>query len=200
MGEFIGSVEKGGSVNTFNVTFNPHGNGTHTECLGHISPEFNKINDHLNDAHFIAELITIRPQQVGDDLIIDVEDLSFKYNGKANALIVRTTPNGPFKRKANYTESNPPYFSSNAIDKIISEGFMHLLIDLPSVDKEKDEGALASHKTFWSGKQAQSRTITELIFVPDYIEDGLYFLNLQTASFDLDCTPSRPVVYKAEAQ
>jgi len=36
---FLGSVAEGGAVNFRDVQFNPHGNGTHTECLGHISPE-----------------------------------------------------------------------------------------------------------------------------------------------------------------
>ncbi|MBT6174889.1 MAG: cyclase family protein, partial [Flavobacteriales bacterium] len=31
---FIGSVARGGAVNFTNVYFNPHGHGTHTECLG----------------------------------------------------------------------------------------------------------------------------------------------------------------------
>ena len=34
---FTGSVAEGGSVNFRNIAFNPHGNGTHTECLGHIT-------------------------------------------------------------------------------------------------------------------------------------------------------------------
>jgi kynurenine formamidase len=29
-------------------------------------------------------------------------------------------------------------------------GIKHLLIDLPSVDKEKDEGKLLAHKAFWN--------------------------------------------------
>jgi hypothetical protein len=29
-------------------------------------------------------------------------------------------------------------------------GIQHLLIDLPSVDKEKDEGKLLAHKAFWN--------------------------------------------------
>ena len=33
---FIGRVAEGGSVNFTDVYFNPHGHGTHTECLGHI--------------------------------------------------------------------------------------------------------------------------------------------------------------------
>ena len=34
---FIGSRKEGGAVNFRNIFFNPHGHGTHTECLGHIT-------------------------------------------------------------------------------------------------------------------------------------------------------------------
>jgi hypothetical protein len=39
------------------------------------------------------------------------------------------------------------------------------------------------------------KTITELIFVPNEVKDGPYLLNLQTAAFENDATPSRPVIY-----
>ena len=44
MGDWVGSVEKGASVNFNNIQFNPHAHGTHTECVGHISSEFNSIH------------------------------------------------------------------------------------------------------------------------------------------------------------
>ncbi|MEE2773198.1 MAG: cyclase family protein, partial [Bacteroidota bacterium] len=73
-----------------------------------------------------------------------------------------------------------------------------LLIDQPSVDKEKDDGKLLAHKAFWNFPK-QTRyyaTITELIYVPNKIEDGEYFLNLQPASFLNDAAPCKPVLYK----
>ena len=83
-------------------------------------------------------------------------------------------------------------------------GIKHLLIDLPSVDKEVDEGKLVSHKAFWNVKNVQKvnddarfdSTITELIFVEDVIKDGSYILNLQIASFENDASPSKPVLYQ----
>ena len=77
-------------------------------------------------------------------------------------------------------------------------GVDHLLIDLPSVDKEKDEGKLLAHKAFWDYPKNTrfNATITEFIYVNNRIKDGSYILNLQTASFVNDATPSRPVLYK----
>ena len=73
-----------------------------------------------------------------------------------------------------------------------------MLIDLPSIDKEKDDGALLAHKAFWNYPKnlRLDATITEFIYVPDAVEDGHYLLNLQTASFVNDATPSRPILYK----
>jgi hypothetical protein len=68
-------------------------------------------------------------------------------------------------------------------------GIQHLLIDLPSVDKEKDEGKLLAHKAFWNVTDVNDlnldarleATITEMIYVPDNVADGSYLLNLQIA-------------------
>jgi hypothetical protein len=77
-------------------------------------------------------------------------------------------------------------------------GIKHLLIDLPSVDRENDGGALAFHHQFWGvpDKLNFERTITELIYVPDSVEDGTYLLELQTAPFENDASPSRPILYQ----
>jgi hypothetical protein len=73
-----------------------------------------------------------------------------------------------------------------------------LLVDLPSVDKEKDGGALLAHNAFWNttGKIRINATITEFIFVPNEVEDGEYLLNLMIAPFENDATPSKPILYK----
>lgn len=78
-------------------------------------------------------------------------------------------------------------------------GIRHLLIDLPSVDREKDEGKLSAHKAFWNYPGDAVRhdaTITELIFVENSVQDGLYLLNLQLLNLQLDVSPSRPLLYK----
>ena len=78
------------------------------------------------------------------------------------------------------------------------KGINHLLIDLPSVDKEKDQGKLLSHNAFWNtmGKLRLDATITEFIYVPNTINDGTYFLNLMVAPMENDASPSKPVLYK----
>jgi hypothetical protein len=84
------------------------------------------------------------------------------------------------------------------VSYLIEKGVDHLLLDLPSVDRESDGGELVFHHAFWEvpSKPNFKRTITELIFVDNKIEDGLYLLNIQMAPFENDASPSRPVLYE----
>ena len=77
-------------------------------------------------------------------------------------------------------------------------GVKHLLIDLPSVDREQDGGRLISHRAFWNYPKEidLKRTITELIYVDNAINDDLYLLNLSLANIVNDASPSRPILYK----
>src|SRR6185369_3122939 len=66
-GSFVGSVNEGGSCNVNNIFFNPHGNGTHTECVGHISKENYTINQCLKKFFFFARLVSINPERIDGD-------------------------------------------------------------------------------------------------------------------------------------
>jgi len=197
-GSFVGSVESGGSCNVNNILFNPHGNGTHTECVGHISKETFTINQCLKDFFFIAELVTIVPESRGEDKIITRALLEKALKTKPEALILRTSPNAGEKTNHQYSGTNPAYLSEDAAAWMAETGVNHLLLDLPSVDREDDGGKLLAHHAFWKYPHAtrSKATITELIYVPDAIPDGTYLLNLQIASFENDASPSKPVLYK----
>lgn len=200
-GSFVGSTLKGGSVNFMNVSLNPHGNGTHTECVGHISTEPYTINQSLKTFFFAAELISIFPVKMDNgDFVVFKEQIEKKLNGKRpEALILRTLPNDGLKKIAQYSGKNPPYLHHEAMEFMARIGVKHFLIDLPSVDKEDDGGKLLAHKAFWrypGPKVRTNATITELVYVDGSILDGSYLLNLQIASFELDASPSKPVLYK----
>ena len=206
-GDWIGSVEKGASTNFNNIFFNPHGHGTHTECLGHITREFYSINQCLKQFFFTAELISIEPESVNDDLIITRRQIEIALNGNApEAIVIRTLPNLESKKYKNYSKTNPPYLADEAATFIREMGIQHLLIDLPSVDREKDEGKLLAHNAFWNVKEVNNLnddarlncTITEMIYVEDVIHDGSYILNLQIAPFENDASPSKPILFMIE--
>ncbi|TRX39492.1 cyclase family protein [Flavobacterium restrictum] len=203
-GEWIGKVSKGASTNFNNIIFNPHGHGTHTECLGHITREFYSINQCLKQFFFLAELISISPEKHEDDFVITKNQVEKALNGTTpEAIIIRTLPNLDEKKTLKYSNTNPPYLSEDAALFIREMGIQHLLIDLPSVDKERDEGKLLVHKAFWNVKNIENLnddarldcTITEMIFVANTILDGSYVLNLQIASFENDASPSKPLLY-----
>ena len=119
-------------------------------------------------------------------------------NKKRDAIILRTIPNTRDKLSRQYSHTNWTYLKEDAVKFLVSKGVKHLLIDLPSIDKEEDGGELLGHNAFWNtkGKLRLDATITELIYVSNKIEDGEYFLNLQIAPFENDASPSKPILYK----
>lgn len=205
-GHWVGKVSEGSSSTNFNnIFFNPHGHGTHTECLGHITKEFYSINRHLKTFFFTSELVSVEPELRGEDRVITKNQIEKALEGKfTEAIVIRTLPNPEEKLSRKYSDTNPPYLDEKAAVFIRERGIKHLLIDLPSVDKERDQGKLLAHKAFWNVKNTHDlnddarfdATITELVFVPDHVEDGSYLLNLQIASFENDASPSKPVLYK----
>jgi len=204
-GDWIGKVSEGKSSTNFNnIYFNPHGHGTHTECLGHITREFYSINQNLKTFFFTAELITVVPELQNGDQVITKTQVQTALKGKSSeAIVIRTLPNGDDKLSRKYSNTNPPFLHEDAANFIREIGINHLLIDLPSVDKEHDEGKLLAHKVFWNVTNVNelnadarlNATITELIFVPNEVKDGSYLLNLQIASFENDASPSKPILY-----
>ena len=219
-GSLVGDTRQGGSVNFEQYTFIPHCNGTHTECVGHITDERISVRDCLKEVIVPAVLVTLQPEPDGNDIVITARAL--RANGitpqgefearphadhSSRALVVRTLPNDDRKLSANYGEANiPPYFTIGAMEYIAQSGFKHLLVDMPSIDRLFDGGRLTNHRIFWNvepGRRdlsAETRinsTITEMIYVPNEIEDGEYLLNLQIAPFESDCAPSRPLLLRA---
>lgn len=203
----LGDTRTGSSVNFEQYTLIPHCNGTHTECVGHITDERISILDCLRDTIMSALLISV-PTSAGDggDLVITAEALHSALadsDTDTTALIVRTLPNDDTKLTRRYDAGHiPPYFTAEAMGLIFICGFTHLLTDLPSIDRLRDEGRLRNHRIFWNIPTGSlthtttriSSTITELIYVPNNVQDGRYTLNLQIAPFAADAAPSRPVL------
>lgn len=197
-GSFIGSVAQGGSVNCENLFINAHGNGTHTECVGHISREKITINQTLKQFMFMAQIITVPIKTVANNHVVLLDEVVEKVNPSVAALIIRTTPNADEKLNKNYSGNNPPYLQMELCEWLCKKGVEHLIIDLPSVDPEFDDGKLSAHHAFWNypNQPRMQATITEMAYIPNHIADGIYLLNLQIASLETDASPSKPVLYK----
>lgn len=205
--DFIGSVKDGGAVNFREILINPHGNMTHTESVGHISQKEINVNKLLHTHHFIAQLITIKPQKISInnkkgkkevDEIISLNQIKNKILPNIQALIIRSQKNYDELTNKNYSHTNWPFLAESSAAYIRNKGVQHLLIDQPSIDKEFDEGKLLAHRAFWNypNEIDLKKTITELIGIPDHIKDGRYLLNLSLANIENDAVPSRPIIYK----
>lgn len=191
-GGFIGDVNQGGSCNVRDIKLSPHGNGTHTECVGHISKEYKTVYDTLKNFLFTSTLITVDTQ----DFISAKHLAALPKQPLTDALIIRTTPNTEQKLTANYLGASAPYLTADAMSLIVDWGIKHLLVDLPSVDHESDPD-LKSHHIFWKQdlEGTSEKTITELIYVPNHVKDGHYLLNLMVPSIYCDAVPSKPIIY-----
>jgi arylformamidase len=222
-GHFVGDTRRGGSCNFENLSLNPHCNGTHTECVGHITSERISVQSCLQDVFIPATLISVSPenslettetysvQTDASDWMItrkSIKDSLLNPKSKIQdpgALIVRTRPNDESKKTRDYSIKNPPFFSLEAMALLVKLGLEHLLVDVPSLERLHDEGKLANHRIFWKVEQGSfavnpktrmKSTVTEMIYVPDEITDGEYLLNLQIAPFVSDAAPSRPVLFR----
>lgn len=217
---FVGDTRRGGSCNCYVLTLIAHGNGTHTECVGHIALDRISILAVLRRFLMPAALVTVSPAPASTlredeafteptDRVIGAQALEEAIEALGDlppdfyrALVIRTAPNPPLKASTSYSQTNPPYFSRAGIWSLRRWGTEHLLCDLPSVDREQDGGRLAAHRIFWGRDRdsqpaatASGGTITELVYVADDVPDGPYLLDLQVAPIDLDAAPSRPVLY-----
>lgn len=205
--QFLGSVAEGGAVNFRDVYFNPHGHGTHTENVGHIIDTDVPVVSSIGSSHYMAKLVTLelRRKDSSKDVSQDAsqrdwvvsEESLLGIDLNAEALIIRTKPNDHSKTNRQYSGTNFPYLTIGAMQRIVNAGVQHLLVDLPSVDREEDGGALAAHHLFWDvpAEPNFQKTITELIYVPNEISDGNYILNLQVSNFANDAAPSRPMLF-----
>ena len=196
-GDWIGRVSKGANVNFNRIEFSPHAHGTHTESYGHISKEFFSIGEALKKFFFKSKLVSLRPEKIGEDLVFTKDSIAkVLKEDEAESLIVRSLPNNWTKKTRSYDHSNWPYLNAEAAAYIRDCGIHHLIIDLPSIDKEK--GEVKAHQAFWNypGRVRKHATITEMVFIPSSVKDGVYILNLQVANFENDAAPSRPVLFE----
>ena len=220
-GSFVGDTREGGSCNCEQLTLVPHCNGTHTECVGHVTDDRVSIAEALRGGMHLALLLSVPPTGAaasgegsdpspspGDELVTAAaleaaraahQDLS------PTALVLRTLPNGAGRMSREYAGPAPaPFLSREAAQWLVERDVDHLVLDLPSADRAEDHGRLTAHRIFFglppgsrraSEAQRAHATITELAFIAPTIRDGWYLLDLQIPPFLSDAAPSRPLLY-----
>jgi arylformamidase len=199
---FSGAVATGASCNCNVITLIPHCNGTHTECVGHLTAE--RI-----DAHRVAPrglipavLITVDPTtadatqestdpppQPGDKLVTRtaLESGWPRPGFPPTAVVIRTTASS--------------YLSRDAAEFLVARGIEHLVVNVASIDRAHDEGRLTAHRVFFGlphGATKATRpqaTVTEFARIPQEAPDGVYLLEIQVPAIAGDAVPSRPLLY-----
>lgn len=221
LGPFSGDTRTGGSCNCEQLTLVPHCNGTHTECVGHVTDERVSVAETLRGGLMLALLVSVRPQrtsattessdpppEAGDRLItagILREACDRHRELMPRALVLRTLPSALERLSRAYAgPASAPYLTREAAEFLVERGVVHLVLDVPSADRAIHRGRLTAHRVFFglppgSRHAAEARraqaTITELAFVAPTVRDGFYLLDLQIPAFMSDAAPSRPVLY-----
>ena len=153
---WTGSVAEGGSVNFRDVTFNPHAHGTHTETREHIRDAFHPIDalarsgalpflmpallvEAMPESRSTAHGDDCRPSERLGDRCADVQRWA------PSAVLLRCTTGDVHRDWSTRTARIwRPVLPSGSSTLSIE----HLLIDLPSVDREIDGGVLRAHTPF----------------------------------------------------
>ena len=225
VGNAVGDTRQGFSCNFSQIRMIPHCNGTHTECVGHIVDIRINLEQCNVPPFMMAAVLTFqpelcknfdesyRPPLAADDLVITRKQCREKLATVAanvEALIVRTMPNDPDKKRRRYGDDCPtPFFTCEAIEWLNEQSIQHLLVDFPSIDRMDDDGLLTNHHLFWnvaenshqlSDAVQMNKTITEMIYVDSSIEDGVYLLGNQFPAMATNAVPSRPVIYSITRQ
>jgi arylformamidase len=207
------------SCNCATYTITPHGDGTHTEGVGHLLEETVPVIDLLTSPLLPALLIDVEPKRLEDvpdevagnhtpdDRVVDEDAIHFAVERLRDELPKGFVPRALIVRSGvgneTFSGKNPPYFTIDAMEEIVAQHFDHVLVDLPSLDREDDGGLLGAHRIFFDLAPRQKRldgpavrrTVTELCAIPKHVAPGPYALSLQLAPIVADAVPSRPLLF-----
>lgn len=216
LGDFSGAVGTGASCNCRVLTLVPHCHGTHTESVAHLTHETLDACTVAPLGPMPAQLVSVVPTpalatvedslprpQPGDRLLTRAAieagwplDPGFA----PRALIIR----GGGANHAAADDEQAPFLSRQAAALLVERGIEHLVVELPSIDRSRDEGVLCAHRLFFGlppgsrhlGDAARPHcTITEYAAVPASLQDGPCFLQLALPRLAGDAVPSQPLYY-----
>ena len=149
---FVADAAKGSPVNFKQLSFYPHAHGTHTETVGHISTQNIPITAIAFPLLQAAYVLNCTVEKRGEDELITRENLPADL-----PEVVVLNSGKTYPRNHNFSNTNAPYLCSSLVTNLLDKGVKHLLLQEPSVDKEKDDGALQNHKAFWA-TEARAKT------------------------------------------
>ena len=206
------ALEEGGTLDCYGLTIWPHGNGTHTESVGHLARGAPAPCELLGASPLLAALVTLPIARLGDlsdtyEQRSGPDDSVFGADALRSALSIVAaglSPAALIMRAAPGADAGAPvYLTTEAARVVRAAGVEHLVLELASLDRLEDGGALANHRIFWGLEPGQAearlargprRTITELACVPEELADGLWALQIHLPALITDAVPSRPIL------
>ena len=87
-------------------------------------------------------LASVASLQAAFEALSEAEQSLFKKEALLG-IVIRTLPNSSTKPSSPYSGTNPPYLLPASVEWLRQSGAKHLVVDLPSVDREV--GALLRH-------------------------------------------------------
>lgn len=172
--------------NCIAYSFCPHANGTHLETQRHVDPSGPRPIDVMRVVKPLLYCVLL--QWPGP----------LQPSPLAEAVILKTgwvesqIRNGMF----DFSGTNPPYLIPKDVRSLF-EAFpklKFLIVDLPSIDPESDNGALLAHRVFFDSGGWGVIEIADL----SNASPGDYLLALNVALFDGDACPCSPVIFRAK--
>lgn len=186
------------------LTLIPHCHGTHLETGAYVFPHFDTVKSLFPQPFSTkALLITLEAVPFSDtqesysvdlaphEKVISREILQRQIQNydlsSVETLIIRTFKL-PLKEQIQfYNTERSPFLTLEAMEWLASLGIPHIAMDLPSVDRGKDEGKLANHRLFFTKHPKGS--IVEFCYIPPEVTDGYYWCYYAFVPMDTDAVP-----------
>lgn len=207
----------GASVDCADIALNPHGGGTHVECVGHIVAERWTLADVPLPGLLPMTLLDIAVEALGgsgehaggrsdpSDRVFTARALRTAWDARAlpgfdAAIAVRTDAAMALPADHDWSGGNPPYPTAEAMAWLASLPVRVLLLDLPSLDREDDGGTTPNHRTYWGlppGARTlaevahPARLVCELARFAEAVPAGAWLLRLDVAPIAADAAPAR---------
>jgi len=198
--QFIGDVDKGGSCNVDIITYVPH-NVTHAETSSHVTRygenavTLNKIPaEYLTGIALLIDLSDL-PDEPGS--LISRQHIESKLEQNNLPITMLAVKTGASGLPADYDFSGKNYMAvtpeAAAAVHDYSPGDSRidcLLLDLPSIDPEEDEGKLSAHRAIFglpeTGHDMTDAEMRLLVELADFsaLEEGYYYVVITLPRFE----------------
>lgn len=210
--KLIYQAKPSGCCNVNVLQYCPH-KITHFETAAHVMAwEANPPSAiaiprrYLSGVAYLADFSDL-PKQPGS--LLQASQITKKLEGLVLpvSILALKTPASKLPEHYNFTNKDFPALSEGAARAIhdYSSGNTRincLILDLPSIDQEKDEGKLLAHRAFFglprtgfTGKIKEKRALVELAWFSG-LDEGYYYITVTPARFQANAVHTEVILRK----